>query len=343
VPKIVIFGPTGAGKSTVLMGFLHVMTNENLRVAYAPLDLSLWIDGRRLQHIDVPKQNPGPTKAGLFRKYRFQRKIDAPLNSRLGVTNSHEYDVEFPDFPGEVYQIAAESTVDNFKALIQRTGEIADAWYDLEEADGIIVLLDHTILLEDSKIDLSDIAKPFPGEESTQQLTSARPERIKFVTRKQYANMVGRLVLLSKTSKNHSPGKFVSICVNKIDRFPSQERRDAKAIIRSVFGKDMIESIGNIEDHFGQSNVECFSISAFGRVGGTPNWDEREWMSDPEQWEPIRVEYPFLWICEQVEKHSLANAIRRLWLLPHLPWLGQRYQKSIADLYQSYSSSYEQP
>jgi hypothetical protein len=123
-------------------------------------------------------------------------------------------------------------------------------------------------------------------------------------SQEQYKNDIK--ALLDRLRKRHT---YIAVCVTKIDSLGVY--RDPESLIEAYFGAEMfrlLESYRNARQHI---TMEYFSVSAMGYLDPNrqvPNFDPMKGeLQDANRWEPYRVESPFFWLFNEMEKERLRN------------------------------------
>jgi hypothetical protein len=309
------------------------MINKGLREHYEErgIQMQLLIEEREVgrkwrlaQNNDLPPLDDG-TRAFKSFTYMLKREL-VNVSGRKAVLNSHEHMLQFYDFPGNMFLKIAD---EGFKGLDDI--DVA-ASGGLERADGIIVVLDPTILAVNYN-STDDYNAGRLNPESTKTDID-----IKTLSQTQYAAMVSRLASLTKReAKGRVAGadQWIAICVNKIDMIPDINQADIDTIIESKFGDMMLEALDKLQKKFSAERLRTFKVSAVGYVDGQRNWHGRG-LIDPDRWTPQYVEQPFLWILQQIETLHVVEAINQVRIFPRLPFIGSAWSNELVDLYAPY-------
>ena len=110
--------------------------------------------------------------------------------------------------------------------------------------------------------------------------------------------------LLDRLRKRHS---YIAVCVTKTDSLGVY--REPEPLIEAYFGAEMfrlLESYKNAQQYI---TMEYFSVSAMGYLDmnrQVPNFNPlTDNLQDLNRWEPYRVESPFFWLFNAMEKERL--------------------------------------
>jgi len=340
---ISMFGPTRAGKTSVVWAFLYKMVKyrEQLLPDH-PMELSLSIHhtGKDLDQFDAPPQ-PDGTRRPDFDVMRIARQPRNLRDYRQQVS-AFVHDISLYDNQGVLFSAGSQQSIEGFtinkpEQFRSIAENVYHAWEDLREsATAVIVLLDPEALgqLSLDAITESIEAATATGPESLENETDPaeepemteqeRERRIReaienrtMFTRNEYARMVNRLAQESwlpaelVLESGVRVRRKVAVCLSKSDLLQDSDtplQFGVDKVIQRRFGDQMIEAIDNLRGHFGDDNVRTFALSALGfdREDGKPNFDPRDgWLKNPYAWEPIDVEQPFLWALERLERDYL--------------------------------------
>lgn len=188
----------------------------------------------------------------------------------------------------------------------------------LQEASNVILVLDHSRIQESSKQRKSLSSQPQPqvassglaaaaaaatGQQQPQASSQSSPLPPTH-TREQYTQDVAKL--LQEMMTHSIPNRHIAVCVTKIDQLKITGWEPWQ-LIRMLFGDNMYQQLTEFKRQ-NHAVVEAFAVSAFGYLPGQgrkPNADASGNLKKPDNWEPYRVEAPFFWLFDFMERQRL--------------------------------------
>jgi GTPase SAR1 family protein len=278
--EIALWGPTGSGKTWLMMSFGKALFDlKDPEFEYRLLDP----ESHPVNALEPPAQKPTEEmrdEVWLFQRIGRQRTPAHDLSVHTHFINLH-------DFKGI-------DTVELTKREVVRS---------IEESHHVILLLDPFLLANTKLADPQEaLANRIPGMEST---TKGQ------YTQNQYATHVANL--LDLLGRHNRPDRYIAVCFTKIDLLGVQGR-DPWQLIDAYFGAAMHTQLKNYAAQIkssGHEQMQAFCVSAAGYLDGPErksNYDPATGhLLVPDQWQPFRVEAPFFWIFDNIERQRLAH------------------------------------
>lgn len=267
--SVSLWGPPGSGKSWLYAALLARV--RELSLEDSSLNLELLENGRGIPPVFPRHRSPTASlmeHALVLTRRPDQWKWSSPVNC-------HSHRLRLTDFPGQ-------ATLD----ILDAPERVAAAKVIFDETDLAIVILDPT------------------------RLRKTRPKKRRDVYPMQMVieDYVRYLwVLLDHFSSNHKNREtWIAICITKVDRMPSPSD-DPWEILQVKFGAQMMSVVREFQNRSGPK-IRLFSVSAAGFLDedfAQPNYS-RGRIKDKTQWSPWRVEMPFFWVLDEVERARLA-------------------------------------
>lgn len=311
--RIAFFGTISSGKTSLLQAFHHAITSPKIEVsAKKSLELKLFSEkGIPITNGEISVASVRATRAEEPQEISFVRELNEQKKGRNRLAdylNEHRHNISTLDHPGGFFNVASkEEGIESMLDIKYWAGKESEvAWNNLEEAHGIIVVLDFNSIVDTgesatifptSEPDDDDEGLDISLEDTTDEVTG------RTFNRTEHARIVRRLMLLKSLK-----GRKIAICMNKTDMMPQNvARREPGKLIEHYFGDPMMGTIQGLRDHFGIENVRLFKLSALGRFANNMQLDGKLVEGFDEWWYPEGVTDPFLWIFGEREKQSVIQ------------------------------------
>lgn len=274
---VALWGPRSSGKTALLLSFGRKISLLNKDKALeGNYELSL-IDRERKVAIDT--QNLAsiiPTPDMDHMKWSFARKVLG--NNISAQVSSHVHNIEVNENQGDVLvEKILEKTVDDPSGM----EKVEAARQVLRETDCLIAILNS-------------------GANSPEEFLTA-------------------LQKLRKVLSERTEPCYIAACVTKVDQLATEGRlinASSNVLLVKHFGKNLADKIlTELNEKFVREDghiVRLFVTSATGyvldgskfKVNFDPGTND---IADPAKWEPSKVEEPFFWVFETIEKRRLEK------------------------------------
>lgn len=274
---ITLWGPSNSGKTWFLNAFRQRISllHRHLNKDGYSFELRYQQDNSLAMRL-APELEIKPTEKVSITPYLFQRTYKPPNGDLIqSQVNSHVHRVTLIDDAGNSLLDLVPKT--NPEELNQAT-EIAQEI--LSKAHAVILLLDQGTL----------------------------------------ASAKDLFLHLSKLQEliNNGQSRYIAACAAKTDELgKGLEALDARALIRGKFGANDGKRIIKVLEDFRTDGhkVNFFAVSAMGYIKQNGNFvtnmdpDDSKKLMNRSEWEPIKVEEPFFWIFDEIERARLSNSL----------------------------------
>lgn len=288
--SIALWGPTFSGKSWLVAALNKALADMSARddsFTYSLIPRT----GGVLDLYQAP--NIDPTERMDQREWLFKR--EPAHNTSARAINAHAHPIILFDPPGGgVIRFADNEIV-----------------VPLRETPNLIMVLDPTRIPTQQA---GTAATPqqqsaiTPGQAAAAVASPPQVQSFMMMTKEEYTGAVAKFV--QEMTAFPLPNRRVAVCITKLDQL-GIAGRDPWQLIRIYFGERM-ERIFKDFAAQGHGVVDVFSVSAFGYLedptGRKANYDKQDGkLLDSDHWTPVRVEAPFFWLFDFIERERLSR------------------------------------
>lgn len=294
--SIALYGPTSAGKTSLLRAFLYAISRYASNHSDGRMDIELSL-GKTLESLrpvrlsDCFLDNIDPSTEAVTDAFRL-RRVPTNLTDDRANFSSFIHEGGWRDNQGIRHTELIADKVDD-------PGAVRTTHKSLETATGIIAVLDPT------------------------RIDSATGR----ITREDYSDMMRYLTNLDASPEGIK--RRIAICVSKIDLMKNFSDMTAESYIDQLFLDLMTETITKLKKKF---VVKCFLTSNYGFLpSGQPNSTQLDsgkyGYIDRESWKPYKVIDPFFWIFQSIEVDLIKQEAKDRKLLNRMMYSDDDYLK----------------
>jgi hypothetical protein len=287
--KIVLWGPTGAGKDWLFRAFARELDYYNATDEDFTYEL---LDGRGNPVETTP---PDPTPTDMPENYIYEFTRTWKINDLAHKISSHRHRINIHNNKGS----------DLVAFLVDPEG-FEEAFEIILSARSIIIVLDTYF----SRSQGSPTPAAQPQEEASPDQNYPRIALESGLTPDKYLKILTELLrILAATG---GPKRRLAVCMTKLDR--GKRHGEAEDLLKYIFGRKIYDLFMKYKSSF---EIEVFATSAAGTIliGGEekPNISASGAILEETRWKPINVSAPFFWIFERSENERLkADKFNRL-------------------------------
>lgn len=318
--NIMLWGPPASGKTWLVNAFrrqIELINKELQKKGLFELEMLDTDTGEPLPNIPLSKQYE-PTQAIAVESITFRRK--GLGRGPFFEVNTHEHVITLIDAPG------GDTTGETLSKILE-DGTDEDKARSAERPETVKALIKKSpyiiIMLEAGEID--DINNGTAAEEYLKQLQDLRK------------------LLGSETQR------YITFCLTKIDKISrGLEMVASQAVIEAVIkgrfgtkGPAILDEIGKFKKGSQHITTSWCAVSSVGYLNSNNkkvvNWHPEKGLLDQEAWKPVKVELPFFWAFEDIERKRIAqNLVGKSGLLYRLWGFNNAVAKMRAKSYLSY-------